>query len=167
MHTRTPSSIQSLFHFEHSQIHVPTTIPHFPSQFVPWGGLQYNEYWQLKTTPEMKSSQNFSDSCLRANNFTSRCFLSALPTKEPPLHWVPAQILCAFGTAVLSKQKLNLSSCWNGIASIALWRNPSASKQCFWFDFLASKVLDEFTFIIFLLCHQQRKWGTAKSCLPS
>lgn len=67
-------------------------------------------------------------------------------------------IPCALNAAVLSKQRLNLPSCWSGSVSIALWRNPSASNTMAQFVFLASKVLDKFTLMLSLLPSTKEMW---------
>lgn len=78
--TRMQESNNCTSHFPQS------LLPYLLSQFVSHGrGPQHNEFWQLKTTPETRSSQDISDSCLRATSFKSRCFPSALPTTQAPL----------------------------------------------------------------------------------
>lgn len=78
------------------------------------------------------------------------------------LNWAHAEILCAPSAAVLSKQRLNLPSCWNGSDSIALWEIhllPTAWPKLFsmpWKFWMSSH-------LFFSYCHQQRKWGIGKS----
>lgn len=123
-----------------------------------------NEFWQLKPTAETGSSQDISDSCLRATDFKSRCFPSALPTTQAPL--VSTELMlrsfCAPNAAVLSKQRLNLPSCWSGSDSIALWEIhllPTAWPKLFsmprkfWMS----------SHLFFSYCHQRGKQGIGKS----
>lgn len=86
--------------------HLPQMLPYLFSQFVSHRrGPQHNEFWQLKTTPKTRSSQDISDSCLRATSFKSRCFPSALPTTQTPL----ASVELMLWSFVLSVQLRSLS----------------------------------------------------------
>lgn len=78
------------------------------------------------------------------------------------LNWAHAGILCAPSAAVLSKQRLNLPSCWSGSDSTALWEIhllPAAWPKLFsmprkfWMS----------SHLFFSYCHQQRKWEIGKS----
>lgn len=77
----------------------------FPSLCPIVEGGQHNEFWQLKTTSEMGSSQDISDSCLGATSFKSRCFPSALATTQE----TPASTELMLWSFVLSLQLHSLS----------------------------------------------------------
>lgn len=124
------------------------------------GAPQHNEFWQLKLTPETGSSQDIQQ--LPQSYWLQK---QMFPISSPHhsgtscLSWAHGEILCVLSAAVLSKQRLNLPSCWTGSNSIALWEIhllPTA-----WFKLFSMP--RKFCVLFFSYCHQQRKQGIRKS----
>lgn len=148
-----------------------TTAPHsllpfflFPSLCPIEGGPQHDEFWQLKATPETRELTGHLQQLPQSYWLQKQMFPISSPHHSGTscLNWAHAEILCAPSAAVLSKQRLNLPSCWSGSDSIALWEIhllPAAWPKLFsmprkfWMS----------SHLFFSYCHQQRKWEIRKS----